>query len=162
MKNYSFDPTQPIKSDLARLDQMKDEDIDYSDIPELGDEFFSRAVHPPPDPRTGADLIAAMQASPYREIDIEPPKAGAMSSLSDLPPPPLFGEDWLSAQLLEIVCRHCGTTGDELDSHGDPLRAELMRLCAESGDIEITAEFGDRITGTITPEGLAMLARLDD
>ena len=94
--------------------------------------------------------------------DIEPPKAGAMSSLSDLPPPPLFGEDWLSAQLLEIVCRHCGTTGDELDSHGDPLRAELMRLCAESGDIEITAEFGDRITGTITPEGLAMLAQLDD
>ena len=162
MKNYSFDPIQPIKSDLARLDRMKDEDIDYSDIPELGDEFFSRAKHPPPDPRTGADLIAAMQASPYREIDIEPPKAGAMSSLSDLPPPPLFGEDWLSAQLLEIVCRHCGTTGDELDSHGDPLRAELMRLCAESGDIEITAEFGDRITGTITPEGLAMLARLDD
>jgi len=25
--------------------------------------------------RTGADLIAAMQASPYREIDLEPPSA---------------------------------------------------------------------------------------
>jgi prevent-host-death family protein len=25
--------------------------------------------------RTGADLIAAMQASPYRDIDIEPPRA---------------------------------------------------------------------------------------
>ena len=24
--------------------------------------------------RTGADLIAALQASPYREMDIEPPK----------------------------------------------------------------------------------------
>ena len=24
--------------------------------------------------RTGADLIAALQASPYRELDIEPPK----------------------------------------------------------------------------------------
>ena len=27
-----------------------------------------------PDRRTGADLIAALQASPYREMDIEPPK----------------------------------------------------------------------------------------
>ena len=52
MKNYRPDPKTKIKSDLARLDRMKDEDIDYSDIPELGDEFFSRAVHPqqPPDP----------------------------------------------------------------------------------------------------------------
>lgn len=28
----------------------------------------------PHDKRTGADLIAALQASPYRELDIEPPK----------------------------------------------------------------------------------------
>ena len=27
-----------------------------------------------PDRRTGADLIAALQASPYRELDIEPPR----------------------------------------------------------------------------------------
>jgi hypothetical protein len=27
-----------------------------------------------PDNRTGADLIAALQASPYRELDIEPPR----------------------------------------------------------------------------------------
>ena len=36
----------PIKSDLARIDRMKDSDIDYSDIPELGDEFFAKARHP--------------------------------------------------------------------------------------------------------------------
>lgn len=48
MKNYRPDPkTQSIKSDLARLDRMTDEDIDYSDIPPLGDEFFTRAKHPP-------------------------------------------------------------------------------------------------------------------
>jgi hypothetical protein len=29
---------------------------------------------PSHDKRTGADLIAALQASPYRELDIEPPK----------------------------------------------------------------------------------------
>ncbi|MGO9263465.1 MAG: BrnA antitoxin family protein [Candidatus Binataceae bacterium] len=32
-----------IKSDLARLDRMKDSDIDYSDIPPLGDDFFKKA-----------------------------------------------------------------------------------------------------------------------
>ena len=37
-----------IKSDLARLDAMKDEDIDYSDIPPLDDEFFSKATVPWP------------------------------------------------------------------------------------------------------------------
>jgi uncharacterized protein (DUF4415 family) len=33
-----------IKSDLARLDRMKDSDIDYSDIPPLGDDFFKKAT----------------------------------------------------------------------------------------------------------------------
>ena len=33
-----------IKSDLARLDRMKDSDIDYSDIPPLGEEFFKKAT----------------------------------------------------------------------------------------------------------------------
>jgi len=31
-----------IKSDLARLDGMMDSDIDYSDTPPLGDEFFEK------------------------------------------------------------------------------------------------------------------------
>jgi uncharacterized protein (DUF4415 family) len=35
----------PAMSDeaLARLDAIKDEDIDFSDIPELDDEFFRKA-----------------------------------------------------------------------------------------------------------------------
>lgn len=37
-----------IKSDLTKIDQMTDEDIDYSDIPELGDEFFEKATLPFP------------------------------------------------------------------------------------------------------------------
>jgi hypothetical protein len=38
----------PITSELlARLDRVTDDEIDYSDIPELGDEFFARAQHPP-------------------------------------------------------------------------------------------------------------------
>jgi uncharacterized protein (DUF4415 family) len=33
-----------IKSDLARLDALCDEDIDYSDIPELDESFFEKAT----------------------------------------------------------------------------------------------------------------------
>lgn len=38
-----------IKSNLKRLDRMKDAEIDYSDIPPLTDEFFRKAseVWPP-------------------------------------------------------------------------------------------------------------------
>jgi len=53
MKNYRLDPDNLPKLTPAlakRLDQMRDEDINYSDIPELDDEFFARAkqVWPPP------------------------------------------------------------------------------------------------------------------
>lgn len=37
-----------IKSDLARIDAMTDEDIDYSDSPELGEEFFDKIATPWP------------------------------------------------------------------------------------------------------------------
>ncbi len=39
---------KPTKSDLARIDRMTDADIDYSDIPALGDEFFTKATVPWP------------------------------------------------------------------------------------------------------------------
>jgi hypothetical protein len=35
---------KPISSDLKRLDSLKDENIDYSDSPELDDSFFTCAV----------------------------------------------------------------------------------------------------------------------
>ena len=33
-----------IKSDLVRLDALRDEDIDYSDSPELDESFFEKAT----------------------------------------------------------------------------------------------------------------------
>jgi uncharacterized protein (DUF4415 family) len=33
-----------IKSDLARIDRMRDADIDYSDIPTLGKTFLKKAT----------------------------------------------------------------------------------------------------------------------
>jgi hypothetical protein len=52
MKNYRLDPKNPRRltdEEARRLDEIP---IDYSDIPLLSDEFFSRAVHPqqPADP----------------------------------------------------------------------------------------------------------------
>jgi uncharacterized protein (DUF4415 family) len=38
-------------SDLQRLRQMKDEEIDYSEIPELDEDFFERAVIVLPKPK---------------------------------------------------------------------------------------------------------------
>jgi len=32
------------RTDWARIDKMKDEDIDYSDIPKLGPDFFKEAI----------------------------------------------------------------------------------------------------------------------
>lgn len=37
-----------IKSDLARIDKFRDEDIDYGDIPELDEEVFIQPLVPWP------------------------------------------------------------------------------------------------------------------
>jgi len=37
-----------IKSDLARLNRMRDDEIDYSDIPPLDKSFLKRAIVPWP------------------------------------------------------------------------------------------------------------------
>lgn len=44
---YTLDPKNPpklSKAEKARFDAMKDDEIDYSEVPELGDDFFERAV----------------------------------------------------------------------------------------------------------------------
>jgi uncharacterized protein (DUF4415 family) len=40
-----------IKSDLARLDALRDEDIDYSDSPALDESFFEKATVQWPAPK---------------------------------------------------------------------------------------------------------------
>jgi uncharacterized protein (DUF4415 family) len=50
---FELDPTSPPpltdtqKAELEALKAMPDEDIDYSDIPPLGDEFWKNAVRNP-------------------------------------------------------------------------------------------------------------------
>ena len=39
---------KPIKSDLARIDRMRDKDIDFSDVPPLDNTFLKRATIPWP------------------------------------------------------------------------------------------------------------------
>jgi uncharacterized protein (DUF4415 family) len=59
-----------IKSDLAKLDRMTDADIDFSDIPELDEEFFKNAtlVNWPPVKaqltiRLDADVLAWLKSN---------------------------------------------------------------------------------------------------
>ena len=43
---YTLDPKNPPKTpqaDLDRMDAIRDEDIDYSDIPEMDDAFWATA-----------------------------------------------------------------------------------------------------------------------
>jgi hypothetical protein len=147
---------EPIKSDLARIDRMKDEDIDYSDIPPLEEENRP----------TGVDLIAALQSSPHRDIEIQPE-------------PYFSGEDELAALLMAMVIDHCAgysredqqtgltsylytdhTTEDDLDSYGDPTNADAMIALHEQGLIEINHNDGAQILAKVTLEGRALLDRL--
>lgn len=48
---YTLDPDKPPKTskkDLERFDAIKDADIDYSDMPELDDDFWANAEIMPP------------------------------------------------------------------------------------------------------------------
>ncbi len=40
------------RTDWARVDALRDQEIDYSEIPELGDDFFKNAVLRMPEPKT--------------------------------------------------------------------------------------------------------------
>ena len=57
-----------IKSDLARIDRMKDIDINYSDIPPLNNSFYRKAIEqwPPAKQqltiRLDADVLAWLKA----------------------------------------------------------------------------------------------------
>ena len=51
------------KTDWKRLNEMKDEAVDTSDIPELGDEFFARAkIKAPPERLKTSDLYGEVLA----------------------------------------------------------------------------------------------------
>lgn len=56
------DMKKQSRTDWVKVDALKDEDIDYSDIPELGDEFFENATFVPGKQlvtiRLDADVIA--------------------------------------------------------------------------------------------------------
>ena len=53
---YTLDPNNPkpiSKETLARIDAISDDEIDYSDIPELDEDFWKRAQLNMPEPKKG-------------------------------------------------------------------------------------------------------------
>ncbi len=88
-------------------------------------------------------------------------RAGRAIRHGEEPPTPgLWSEEHLYAEIVEIVLRHCGTTGDELDSGDVPVHAQLMTMCEEGRLIEITDRTGGRIRGKLLPEGRDLIERL--
>ena len=58
IKRYQPDPQKPrqlTEEEAERLDRMTDDDLDYSDIPPLDDEFFAKAKQVPWPPPTKDD-----------------------------------------------------------------------------------------------------------
>jgi len=44
------------RTDWARVDALREQEIDYSEIPELGDDFFKNAVLRMPEPKAPVTL----------------------------------------------------------------------------------------------------------
>ncbi len=57
MKKERFSPDMPLEEREKKLLEMSDEDIDFSDIPELDEEFFKNAKLVERKPRTEAISI---------------------------------------------------------------------------------------------------------
>ncbi len=57
MKKERFSPDMPLEKREKKLLEMSDEDIDFSDIPELDEEFFKNAKLVERKPRTEAISI---------------------------------------------------------------------------------------------------------
>jgi len=61
----TLDPIHPPKSsveDLTRFDAISDAEIDYSDISELGDDFFAKANKESITARFDADMVEWFKA----------------------------------------------------------------------------------------------------
>ena len=58
----------PSGTDWKRIDAMRDEDIDYSDIPELGPDFFANAILWRPQKECNKRGAAANIPRPSREM----------------------------------------------------------------------------------------------
>jgi hypothetical protein len=54
MKNYTT--KKRSRTNWARIDALKDSEIDFSDIPELGKAFFKYAVLRLPEPKTAVTI----------------------------------------------------------------------------------------------------------
>jgi hypothetical protein len=130
--------------------------------------------------RTGADLIAALQASPQRDIELIPED---VTPMPDEPEPYIFtGEDELAALLLAMVIDQCGSFSPEkepqlqggqatylsrdpspdrwLNSYNNPTNADAMIALYEQGLIDITELDGPRIVAKVTAEGRTLLDQL--
>ncbi|MBV9491765.1 MAG: DUF2442 domain-containing protein [Verrucomicrobia bacterium] len=121
----------------------------------------AQAQSNPLDNRTGADLVAALQASPYRESEIEPERfrhetgeppdeTNEWGRYSPACKPTPEDEFW--AIVLALVQQSCGIKGgDELDSWALSAYERAIIALDEAGFVEIDPECG-RISAKVLPK----------
>jgi len=159
MKRYQLDPKnlrQLSKTDLARIDRMTDEDIDYSDIPPLGDEFFTKEATITNMKKTypfESDPISLVVASALKELSPESsPDEDEATEYGRLSPEhEPTGEDELYAIIFDLVEQDCLTDNDDLDSWAISTYERAIIALDEAGFVEIDRT-RDRIYAKILPK----------
>jgi hypothetical protein len=143
MQRYTIDPKnlpQLTKTDLARIDRMTDEDIDYSDIPPLGDECFSKE----------AVVTNMKKTTPFEETESSPEEDETTDFGRFTSEHEPNGEDELYAIIFDLVELDCLTESGDLDSWGIGSYERGIEALQEAGFVEIDRTRG-RIYAKILP-----------
>lgn len=81
---FTLDPDnlpKTSKKDLDRYDAMRDEDIDYSDIPELTEEFWANAKVTPPRTKPNVSLRLPEEVVDFFKADNPKGYTGRMAAV---------------------------------------------------------------------------------
>ena len=143
MQRYQLDPKnlpQLTKSDLARIDRMKDEDIDYSDIPELDNGFFTKEA-----------VITDMKKTyPFEETESSPEEGDATDFARYSPENKPTAEDELWFIIFKLVRQDCGYKEDFLDSWATSAYERAILALEQAGFVEL--QHGGRIYAKLLPK----------
>ena len=116
------------KTDWARIDQMRDEDIDTSDIPPLDDAFFERATKVLP--RVRVDRNDLIEARNYAAHILDKNWSHQKKNLA---------HDAFNTALIISYCRPFGTRYDLDEKRESPLDRHIKDVLTEESEIKLHA-----------------------
>jgi hypothetical protein len=114
------------KTDWARIDQMKDEDIDTSDSPPLDDEYFERAIKVLP--RIRLDRIDLKQARRFATYILDNAWTGTKENLP---------HDAFNTALIVSCCRPFTTRYGLDEKRESPLDLHIHEILTDECELEL-------------------------